>query len=245
MAGSDLITETQIQAALTTIATDVKAIATGGTGWYDLSVFTRANIAADDMLLLGDVSDTTINASGSMRKISVPGLAEVQRRLLTNFNATDDTNGFAADRYLSGSEVVMPDTPVVGSKYRALVRITKTNVGTATPIFTLRIGSAGSTADTARGTLTFGAGTTAVDAVLVEILATFVSINSSTGAIELNARATTNLTTTGWSNAIKAPTGASGSFNNTALGTNKIGLSYNGGTAAVHTVTYVEAEYIP
>jgi len=55
------------------------------------------------------------------------------------------------------------------------------------------------------------------------------------------ANCTSNLTVTGWSNAVKALQPAdSGGFDSTVAGL-LIGLSYNGGTSAVHDVEFMKA----
>jgi len=72
--------------------------------------------------------------------------------------------GFAADTYLVGSSVPVPlGLLKATSKYRCRFTVTKTAAGVATPIVTVRFGTAGSTADAARCTLTFAAQTAAVD----------------------------------------------------------------------------------
>lgn len=225
---------------------DVDAV-TGGTGWFDLSVFTRSTVQAVDAVLVGDISDTTTNPAGTLKRLSLPGLAEVQRRLLTNFSASDQSP-FSSETYLVGSNVIMPDTPVVGSSYQCDLRITKTGAGTATPIFNLKIGSNATTADTTRATLTFGAGTAVAETVWVHLLFFFTTVSAS-GVIEGVGDAAGHLSTTGFANGGsgggRVPTVTSSTFDNTSLAGLNIGLSYNGGASAAHTVSIVRSRYVP
>jgi len=148
---------------------------------------------------------------------------------------------FASDTYLAGSYVKFPGPPVVGLIYECNFDITKTAAGTATPIINIRVGTTGTTSDTARNTFTFGAGTAAVDAVHVVVRALFRVVGSGTSAIlQATARAVTNLTTTGWSNAVKVRVSTSGGFDSTVANLG-IGISYNGGASAAHTIQLVES----
>lgn len=157
--------------------------------------------------------------------------------------AVTSQTGFASDTYLVGSSVAFPSgSPYVGSIYRLTFDVTKTAAGTATPILTLRIGTAGTTADTAICTFTFGAGTAAVDTGIIEVIAMFRTVGAGTTAVlQGDARLTSNLTTTGLSNAVKALKVTSAGFNSTTAGL-IVGCSYNGGASAAHTIQLVRAE---
>lgn len=210
-----------------------------------LSAFSA--LAFDDLLVGVDISDTTMAASGTDKKITVASFHELKRLLLCNASTSRIINGAgAADTYLTGSFIAMPaGYPVAKSVYRAVFDVSKTAAGTATPIVTLRFGTAGSTADTAVATFTFGAGTLAIDSAIVDVQAKFRTVGSGTSAVlEAWARASTNLTTTGWSNAVKVVRVISSGFNSTTANAG-LGLSYNGGTGAVHTVEGVYAELMP
>ncbi len=151
-------------------------------------------------------------------------------------------SGFSSDTYLSGSFIVFPSAPAVGTKYRLIFDVTKTAAGTATPIITIRTGTAGTTADTSRCALTFGAGTKAVDTGVFEVICVFRTVGNSTNAvIQSIARLTSNLTTTGISNAKKAVVVTSDGFDSTTASLG-IGASYNGGSSASHTIELVAAE---
>lgn len=156
--------------------------------------------------------------------------------------STTSQSGFSSDTYLAGSNLPIPGSgPIAGMIYEATFDVAKTNVGTATPIITVRIGTAGTTSDTGRLTFTFGAGTAAADTGEFKVHAMFRTVGSGTSAVlQGRSRLVSNLATTGLSNAVKALQVTSSGFDST--GTSQIiGLSYNGGASAVHTVQLVEA----
>ena len=162
---------------------------------------------------------------------------------LKNTSTTSQGAGFAADTYLTGSNITLPTGgPVVGTTYKLTFDVTKTAAGTATPIIQVRIGTLGTTGDASILTFTFGAGTAAIDTGIFEIIATFRTVGSGTSAVLQGiTRLVNNLTTTGISNAKKSVSTTSSGFNSTTAGL-IIGVSYNGGTSASHTVQLVRAE---
>lgn len=162
-----------------------------------------------------------------------------------NTSVAQQGAGFASDTYLTGSSIAIPSgAPYVGSMYKLIFDMTKTGAGVATPILTLRIGTAGTTADAAICVFTFGAGTAAIDSGLFEINAVFRTVGSSTAAVlQGNACLTNNLTTTGLSNAVKAVNTTSSGFNSTTASL-IIGLSFNGGASFVGTNQLVRSQLI-
>jgi hypothetical protein len=168
--------------------------------------------------------------------------ATTQPRMLFNESTTTQGAGFASDTYLTGSNILLPSSrPIVGTRYLLSFEMSKTAAGTATPIFTLRYGTNASTADTALTTHTFAAGTAAADAAYVTVDAYFRSVGSGTSAvITAVVSLDTNLTTTGFSNAVKNVQAASSGFNSTTAST-YLGLSINGGTSAAWTINQVLA----
>lgn len=161
-----------------------------------------------------------------------------------NFN-TSAQSGFATDTYLTGSNLTVPaGGPYAGSSYHLVFDMSKTAAGTATPIVTLRYGTNGTTADTAILTFTFGAGTAAIDVGIFELWATFQTVGAGTSAVlQGNIALTSNLTTTGISNAKKAIQATSAGFNST-VANSIIGCSLNAGASAVWTGGLTRAEII-
>jgi hypothetical protein len=241
--------ETNVKTAITNLANGIKTerariTALSGTGWFDLSVFTRSSIQKQDMLLLGDDSDTTADAGGTLKQISVTGLAEVQRRMLVNYSMTDTAAGFATDTYVAGSGIVLPDAPVAGSMYHCLVKISKTAAGAGAPSFNLRVGS-GVVGDTSRAFVTFAAGSAAADVAMVELWFVYTGASDTALTIEGNGNARNNLATTGFSGLSKNATALGVSHDPSAMAGSTIGVSYNGGTSAAHTIQFVRADWNP
>lgn len=169
------------------------------------------------------------------------------KMFLNNFSTANQT-GFASDTLLAGSDIAFPAGRIAaaGAVYRLVFDMVKTGAGTATPVISIRFGTNGSTADTARLTFTFAAGTAAIDTGLFEILAHFRTVGAGTSAVLVgNARLThhlaaTGLTTTGAAgNAIILNT--SGGFDST-VANSKISASFNGGASFSGTNTIVQSE---
>lgn len=160
------------------------------------------------------------------------------------FNASNAAQGagFATDTYLTGSSISIPSGALkIGTRYRLLFSVSKTGAGTATPIINVRFGTNGSTADTARLTFTFNAGTAVADVGTFEIFVTFRAVGAS-GVIQGTARAVHSLSTTGLQNTPgKVLQVTSGTFD-TTVANSIIGVSVNGGTSASWTVQMVQTE---
>lgn len=160
----------------------------------------------------------------------------------TNYATAAQGPGFATDTYITNSQVpflgIGPNR--VGRRFKWRFIISKTAAGTVAPVLSVRVGTAGSTADTARLTFTWGAGTAAADRGEIEMEALVTTVGAS-GILRGKANFTTNLTTTGLSNAVKALQVTSAAFDMTTTGL-LIGCSWNGGTSAVHTVEFSSTE---
>lgn len=178
--------------------------------------------------------------------VNPSGVAETLGRL-TNQNIAQLT-GFATDTQISGSAIAIPPGLLrVGTTYRCKFDLTKTAAGTATPIFTVRIGTAGTIADTARLTFTFGAGTAAVDTGMVEI-DVHVRVSGSSCIIAGTCRLQHHLAVTG----LTSVTGVSGfsmfpvassAFDGT-VASSTISVGFNGGTSFVGTIEVVQSELL-
>ena len=147
-----------------------------------------------------------------------------------------------SDVYLNNSNVVLAalGVPTIGRCFHWRFIVSKTAAGTATPIFIVRVGTAGAIGDTARLTFTWGAGTAAIDRGEFEVEAMLIAVGGS-AILRGKANLTSNLATTGLSNAVKALQPAdSGTFDSTVAGT-QIGLSYNAGASGAHTLEYMGA----
>ena len=152
--------------------------------------------------------------------------------------------GFATDTLITGSVVAIPSGALkAGTAYRLRCSLNKTAAGTATPIFQVRLGTNGTTADTSRTTLTFGAGTAAADDGVFELMVTFRSVGGGTSAvIAAHGVISHRLNTTGLTNgSYNAVTGApSAGFDSTS--DTFISVSLNAGTSAAWSIAQAQAQ---
>ena len=193
-----------------------------------------------------DASEVPVNEGGTSKKVTLNQLTAYfeQRGRQTNASVANQT-GFAADTYLTGSDVAIPSGRLQAkSMYRVRFNVTKTAAGTAAPVVNVRLGTAGTTADTSRATLTFGAQTALVDEGFVEAYVVFRTVGSGTTAViqavgffqkELNTATGLGPTPN------QHVTVTSAGFDSTVAGL-RIGISVNGGTSAAWTVNLVQAE---
>lgn len=101
-----------------------------------------------------------------------------------NYSATAQTPAATARTYISGSAISVPSSGLqVGSKFSWKFNLTKTAAGSATSTFDICVGTAGTTADTARVSFTKPAGTAAADEGFVIIEAVIKGPISASGVI--------------------------------------------------------------
>lgn len=159
--------------------------------------------------------------------------------------AAQSAGGFATDTYVTDSDLLIPGFGLQArTVFKWLISGSKTAAGVATPIYNIRIGSARSTADTARLTLTGPAQTAVADIGTLTIIVTVRTV-AATGVIQGTAwwdhRGTAANTTTSGTGFANDSTGhvegTSSGFDNTALGGLYVGLSINGGSSAAWTLT--------
>jgi hypothetical protein len=161
-----------------------------------------------------------------------------------NQNTASQGPGFASDTYITGSEIpVLLGELKVGTRYRLHVSASKTNAGIAAPIFSLRFGTNGTTADAAIVTHTLDAQTAASDSGTFNLDVVFRTVGAGTSAVVYSALGLThNGTTAGFSNA-----NASRVFQVLSSGFDSttspayLGVSVNAGTSAAWTINQVMA----
>jgi hypothetical protein len=161
--------------------------------------------------------------------------------------STGDQTGFASDTYLVGSSIAIPSSLVRAKTiYRLTFDMVKTGAGTATFIAVVRFGTAGTVADAARLTFTFGAGTAAIDTGIFEIKAHFRNVGASAVLVG-TCRCTHHLAATGLISTGASGTGVllvtSGAFDST-VASSIIGVSLNGGASFAGTNVLVNAELV-
>jgi hypothetical protein len=163
----------------------------------------------------------------------------------SNTSPATVSGAYAADTYLVGSAIPVPTSAfVIGMRYVCQFDMVKTAAGTAAATVIVRIGTAGSTADAAILTFTWGAGTAAADTGMFYVTAHFRLIGSAgvlVGTCECShALAATGLISTGASGAGQLSV-VSSAFDTSAANT-IIGVSFNGGASFSGTNSLVEAE---
>lgn len=201
--------------------------------WYGV-------LTQNQYVQLDDYGVFTVFSSGGL-----PYAAYNQSVGLSNASVATVSAGYATDTYLAGSAINVPNGQIrSGTTYRCVFDMVKTGAGIATPIFNVRMGTAGTTADTAIATTTFAAGTAAADTGLVEVYLAFNSGGASVFARSCvnirHALAATGLTATGAAGNATIISTVSG-INTTGSGL-IIGVSFNGGTSFSGTNTVVQAD---
>jgi hypothetical protein len=207
----------------------------------DADVTDLANLSG---INTGDETATTIKTKLSMSTASATLITEIAPVPLYNQSVANQGAGFATDTYLTGSSIAIPNSSLTaGARYKCIFNVTKTGAGTATPIIQVRIGTAGTTADTSRVTLTHSAQTAVIDEGTFEVYVTFRTVGSGTTAvIQAMSRLNHRLSITGLSTGVgEAKVGTSAGFDST-VSNSIIGISVNGGASAAWTVNLVQAE---
>lgn len=149
-----------------------------------------------------------------------------------------------ADTYLSGSLITFPAGKLqAGSVYRCRFNVVKTAAGTAAPSVGVKVGTAGTTADSTRATVTFAAQTAVIDEGEFEVV---VNVRSVGAAAVLAAAGklwhrlvTTGLNATATFTSV-LNTGAS--FDSSTA--TKIGLVVNPGASGNFTINSVSTELV-
>ena len=162
---------------------------------------------------------------------------------IRNWN-TADVVANAAETYLTGSLLAVPQHGLqVGATMKWRLFMTKTAAGIAAPIWRVRIGTAGTTADAQILIFTGPAQTAVVDTGFVEVTAILRNVGAAgilAGGLIMNH----NLAATGFAN-IGSPTLANTSAGfNTTVASLKIGLTVNPGSAGVWTHQVVKGELL-
>jgi hypothetical protein len=148
----------------------------------------------------------------------------------------------ATRTYLTGSGVTVPVKKlVVGAIYRCRFAMTKTAAGTATSTIDVAVGTAGTTADTARLSFVKPAGTGVADEGWVDIYVTVKTIGAS-GVIVGEIIVNHNLATTGhMAQQCFIATVTSGAFDTTVANL-VIGVCLTSGAADAITISQCMAE---
>lgn len=194
--------------------------------------------AAGQVIIYPD--DITLQLQAKINNGAVETLGD-----LDNVSVANVAAAFAADTYLAGSAILLPRSqPRIGTTYRCRFDMVKTAAGVAAFAINVRFGVNQTTADAARLTFTFGAGTAAIDTGIFEVFVHFRSIGAA-GVIAGMARCTHHLAATGLISTGASGTGiitnqVSAGFD-TTVASSFIGISVNGGAAFSGTNSIVQA----
>lgn len=146
----------------------------------------------------------------------------------------------AADTYVTNSGILIPSYGMeAGQVYRWWLTATKTAAGTAAAIYTVRVGSAQSTADTSRLALTATTAQTA--AVSSGIISVFVVVRNVSASGVLAGGVGVQSNNAGLGSGIS---GVASSYDNSAQQGLYVGLSINNGASGSWTVESCFAELV-
>lgn len=120
------------------------------------------------------------------------------RSIVQNFSVAAQSPAAATRTYITGSALVIPTGRLqIGSCFRWQFNMTKTAAGVASSTFDVCVGTAGTTADTARLSFTKPAGTAVIDQATVDIFAVCRGPLSASGIFAGQFTMTHNLAATG------------------------------------------------
>lgn len=160
--------------------------------------------------------------------------------LSKNSSAAGSQTLSSVDTYLTGAGILIPSYGMeAGQLYRWLFTATKTAAGIAQAIYTVRIGTNQTTADTSR--LVFTATTAQTAAISSGIIQVFILVRNVGGSGNLAGGVGVQSNNAGLGSGIS---GVSSSFDNTAQAGLYVGLSVNPGASGVWTVEACYAELV-
>jgi hypothetical protein len=192
---------------------------------------------------LADADVVAIVNAAATKKVTLNQLTQYfEARSRQNNGSGTDQTGFTSDQYIVGSSISIPQGRVqVGTKYWARIVLDKTAAsGTTAPAFNIRIGTAGTTADTSRGAMTQSTQTSAIDAGVYEFQCIFSAAGAS-AVLRSTSQLTHQLNITGLGNQISpVRTVTSSAFDVTGAGL-IMGISVNAGASNSWNIRVVDA----
>lgn len=152
-----------------------------------------------------------------------------------------------SDTYVTDSAMILPQSRMqAGVVYRSRMTLIKTAAGTANPVFNVRIGTAGTTSDSAKLSHTTVPQTAVADEATFDVLMTFRSVGSGTAAVvAVRSLFSHDNASTGFANITRGFQAAatSAGFDSTAANT-RVGISINPGASAAWTVNQCVSELL-
>ena len=148
----------------------------------------------------------------------------------------------AADAYITNSGLLIPSFGMqAGMVCFWTIGASKTAASTATAAWTVRIGSAQTTADTSRLVLTMGAQSAVADTGIITVMVTVRNVGAAGVLSGSVAAAGNHAAAVGFGNAVSAN---SSSYDNSAQQGLFVGLSVNCGASAAWTLTQCVGELL-
>lgn len=194
---------------------------------------TPAAPAAGQMLIYPDNAASTLMSRDDAGRVNGIG---------RSWSIADQLLG-VADTYVTGSRILIPSVGLqVGSRIRFRWSVSKTAAGLAAPIYTVRLGTAGSTADPAVWTHTGVAQTAVAEVGWFELNLIVRSIGASGVIHGVLAVARTGGTAATGLAAVPAAIVTGGAANVAFAAGQGIGLSINPGASSAWTVGQVQAD---
>jgi hypothetical protein len=147
-----------------------------------------------------------------------------------------------AEIYLTGSNLVVPGHLLAaGATFRWQIVATKT-AGTAAPVFTVKIGTLGTTGDASICAFTgFATPSSATDTAFVDIIGIIRTAGASATS-EWGLRMAHQLAATGWANLDHAVERKDGTTFNSTTAALIVGVTFNHSTAGAGNIEMVTAE---
>ena len=146
-----------------------------------------------------DADEFPVNEAGISKKVSGTLLKAWIGDVLGNQSTADQTINASTTAYLTNSNMAVPVGKLrVGSVFLWRVWVNKTAAGTLGVVFTVRLGTAGTTADAAVLTFTLPTATGVADEGYIDIVVTVRGPLSGSGILQGGLRMTHNLSATGF-----------------------------------------------
>jgi hypothetical protein len=180
--------------------------------------------------------------STTKRPISVDDGGNLRGTFLSGNDSTASQTLGAANTYVTNSGILIPSMGMkAGMLFRWYIFYTKTAASTATVAYTVVTGATQTTSDTVRATLTSVAQTAVVDGGLF-IFCCHVRNVGGSGVVAFNYSISGKVAANAVGFGSSALDVVSGTFDNSAMAGQYVGLCINPGASSVWTSTMVEAK---
>ena len=189
-----------------------------------------------------DANEYLINEAGVIKKITGTLIKAWLGNTMGNQSTAAQSPSAATLTYLTNSNIAIPVGKLrIGTTFNWSLDVTKTAAGSASRTFHVRLGTAGTTADTAIHTLTSVAGTAAADLGRINIMVTIRGPLSASCISRCVYKLDHNLAATGFSTQkTEIVNNTSGTFDATTANL-IIGLSVTTGASEVITFEQIQA----